>query len=37
MYCENDFCIYQDDRHCILNRIHIDVMGCCSECIVINI
>lgn len=33
MNCENDFCIYQNKGKCILDKIDIDSLGMCAECI----
>lgn len=33
MRCENKFCIYQKDNICSLDKIEIDSMGMCTECI----
>ena len=35
--CENDFCIYQKNGHCILNSIELNTFGACDSCIYINI
>ena len=35
--CENEFCIYQKNENCILDVIHLDVNGNCTDCIYINI
>ena len=36
MYCENRFCVYQDDGECILDETGLDIMGACTSCIYIN-
>jgi hypothetical protein len=33
MKCENSFCIYQSKGKCILDKVAIDSLGMCSECI----
>ena len=33
MKCENCFCIYQSKDKCILDKISIDSLGMCTECI----
>ena len=35
--CMNDFCIYWDNRHCILNKISLNEIGMCNECIAVYI
>ena len=35
--CENEYCIYQKNRACMLDIISIDEFGKCSECIIPNI
>lgn len=35
MFCENEFCIYQENRQCILDKISLDIQGRCKECIYI--
>ena len=37
MTCENYFCIYQKNNKCILNKIELDVLGQCKDCINIDI
>ena len=37
MKCENYFCIYEDNGKCILDKIELDVMGQCTECIYVNL
>lgn len=36
MLCENEYCIYQKSKKCMLDTISIDEFGRCSECIVPN-
>ena len=33
MNCENSFCIYQSKGKCTLDKINIDSLGMCTECI----
>ena len=35
--CENEFCIYQKQGHCILNSVNLDIQGNCLECIYVDI
>ena len=37
MMCENEYCIYQKNRACMLDIISIDEFGKCSKCIIPNI
>ncbi len=37
MECQNEFCLYQENGKCKLNRIRIDEFGICSDCILVNI
>lgn len=37
MHCENFFCIYWKESHCILNQISLDIQGSCQSCIYVNI
>ena len=37
MNCENEFCIYQKDKKCLLDRISIGESGCCEECLYIHL
>ena len=37
MNCENLFCIYKKKGKCILEEIHLDIIGQCKECIYIKI
>ncbi len=36
MVCENLFCIYYSNRYCILEKVSLDILGCCQECIYIE-
>ena len=33
MVCENNYCVYNSDNECILEKISIDTLGMCTECI----
>ena len=37
MKCDVDYCIYNKDFSCILDKIQIDSTGMCEECILISI
>lgn len=37
MECENEFCIYEKDGICILDKISLDVQGSCKSCVYVNI
>ena len=37
MECENFLCVYQKDDKCILDRISLDVVGHCLDCIYVDI
>ena len=37
MQCENMFCIYWKEGKCLLDKISLDIMGCCQECIYVDI
>ncbi len=37
MHCENNFCIYCNKCECILDKINIDSIGLCTECILIDL
>lgn len=34
--CENELCIYQKQRQCILSKIILNNRGCCESCIVVE-
>lgn len=36
MRCDNVFCIYWADERCSLDKISLDIRGCCENCIYIN-
>ena len=33
MECENSLCIYESDRKCILEKISVNMLGICDDCI----
>ena len=33
MKCENSFCVYQSKGKCMLDKVSIDSLGMCAECI----
>lgn len=33
MKCENSFCIYQSEGKCSIEKVSIDSLGMCTECI----
>lgn len=35
--CENQFCIYEENGKCILDKVELDIMGQCTECIYVNL
>jgi hypothetical protein len=35
--CENRFCIYWKKNKCALRRATLDIMGCCQECVYVEI
>jgi hypothetical protein len=35
--CENYFCIYEENGKCILDKIELDILGQCTECIYVNL
>ena len=35
--CENGFCIYYQEDHCILREVFLDIQGNCSSCIYVAI
>jgi len=37
MNCENKFCIYQNEGKCMLNKVDIDSLGMCADCIYLDI
>ncbi len=32
MYCENCFCVYENDGYCRLESIELDISGVCASC-----
>lgn len=37
LFCENEFCIYQKQGNCILERVKLDIQGSCKDCLYVNI
>ena len=37
MNCENEYCIYNRDFHCILEDVSLDAMGMCNSCITVEL
>ena len=37
MECENRFCIYESNGECILDKISIDSLGFCADCLLPDI
>jgi len=37
MHCGNNFCVYWDNKKCILNEVSLDISGQCEDCILIDI
>lgn len=37
LFCENEFCIYQKQGMCILEKVQLDIQGNCTDCIYINV
>ena len=37
MNCENIFCIYQRENRCVLEKINLDILGVCTDCIYVNV
>ena len=37
MICENTYCIYWENKRCILDNISLDETGRCRDCIYIDI
>ncbi len=35
--CQNVFCIYWKQEHCLLDRLSIDQQGLCTNCIYVDI
>ena len=35
--CENEFCLYQKQGACVLERVQLDIQGNCADCVYINI
>ena len=37
MKCDNEFCIYETNGHCVLEEIELDITGQCKDCIYVTI
>lgn len=37
MKCENRFCVYWSKDNCTLSAVHLDGMGSCEDCIVVEV
>ena len=37
VYCENDYCLYQKDNACTLDKLDIEFGGVCDECVLVGI
>ena len=37
MKCENLFCLYEENGNCILDKISLDIIGQCTNCIHVDI
>lgn len=37
MQCENIFCIYNSDVFCVLDKISLDHVGMCIDCICVSV
>lgn len=37
MDCENRYCIYQENGKCLLSSISLDIIGQCTECIMVTL
>ena len=35
--CQNEFCVYQKQGHCILNSVSLDIQGNCLDCVYVNV
>ena len=36
MKCENIYCIFQKEKKCFFDNIHLGVMGECTDCVYVN-
>ena len=36
MTCENGFCVYKENGCCLLDKIHLDSDGKCTQCIYVE-
>ena len=37
MTCENRFCVYWSKDNCTLSEVHLDGLGSCEDCIVVEV
>jgi|GEM_PF-407103 len=37
MNCKNHFCIYWKKNKCALPKTSLDILGCCQECVYVDI
>lgn len=37
MECQNKFCVYWSGGYCVLREVHLDIQGCCQDCIYMEI
>ena len=37
MYCEMNHCVYNKEKHCVINRVAISHLGMCASCELIPI
>ena len=37
MYCECGYCIYNENKSCVLREVEMDALGMCRECIFVTI
>lgn len=35
--CENEWCIYQKEGTCTLERVQLDIQGNCADCIYVHV
>jgi len=37
MQCENEYCIYNRELKCLLDKVAINSLGMCDDCIIISL
>jgi hypothetical protein len=37
MKCEFEYCIYNNERHCVLDEIEVDSLGMCRSCEIVAV